>query len=225
MPQTSTEPRFNARLFGMICGLLAVLAVAAYLFTLDSDGDKPIESSGATASTSAGATIAEIRPVSVTGEDLAKFPGNGQSDPARGKVAPGLRGAAFDGSSLAIGPGKPKILVFLAHWCPHCQAEVPRLAAWLAENGPAEDVQILAVATSTSKDRPNYPPSVWLAREGFDVPVMADDESFAAARAYGLSSFPYFVALDSANKVVARTSGELEIDQFEALVDRARTAG
>ena len=36
--------------------------------------------------------------------------------------------------------GRPKIVVFLAHWCPHCQAEVPRLVDWFGENGVPDDV-------------------------------------------------------------------------------------
>ena len=33
----------------------------------------------------------------------------------------------FDGAPLTIAPtGKPMLVVFLAHWCPHCNAEIPR---------------------------------------------------------------------------------------------------
>ena len=31
--------------------------------------------------------------------------------------------------------GKAKAIFFVAHWCPHCQAEIPRLSEWLKTHG------------------------------------------------------------------------------------------
>ena len=64
--------------------------------------------------------------------------------------------------------GKPQVVVFVAHWCPHCQAEVPRLVD-LAKQGVFDGVDVTAVATGTNSDAPNYPPSAWL--EGREVAV------------------------------------------------------
>ncbi len=50
---------------------------------------------------------------------------------------------------------------------------------------------------------------------------MADSSDFAAARAFGLPAFPYFVALDSHGKVVGRTSGEISTVDFAKLVTKA----
>lgn len=100
---------------------------------------------------------------------------------------------------------------------------MPVLADWLADNGTPDDVDIYGVATATTPERPNYPPSEWLEREGFDVPVLADDDAASVAQAFGLSGFPYFVAIDADNEVVGRASGELTVEQWEALLDRART--
>jgi len=65
------------------------------------------------------------------------------------------------------------------------------------------------VSTSVSLDRPNYPPSAWLAKAGWAPPVLVDDAGSSAARAFGLTAFPYFVLVDGDGKVVARSSGEL----------------
>jgi RNA polymerase sigma factor (sigma-70 family) len=55
------------------------------------------------------------------------------TDPAVGRAIPEARGTDFEGSSVAIEhDGRPKVLLFVAHWCPHCQAEVPVVQAWLA---------------------------------------------------------------------------------------------
>lgn len=67
---------------------------------------------------------------------------------------------------------------------------------------------LYGLATSIDPDRPNYLPSAWLERESWSVPTLADAADSPAALAFGLSSFPYFVALDAENRVVARASGE-----------------
>jgi hypothetical protein len=54
------------------------------------------------------------------------------------------------------------------------------------------------------------------------VPTLADSDDKQAADAFGLSAFPFFVAVDASGEVVARTSGELTTEQFADLLDRAR---
>ena len=58
----------------------------------------------------------------------------------------------------------------------------------------------------------------WLSDAGWPVPTMADDAGNHAAEAFGLSAFPYYVAVDAEGRVVARASGELTIENVEALV-------
>jgi hypothetical protein len=52
--------------------------------------------------------------------------------------------------------------------------------------------------------------------------VIADDEAGTAATTFGLSAFPYFVAVDADGTVVARASGELTTDQFDDVVALAQ---
>ncbi len=111
--------------------------------------------------------------------------------------------------------------MFVAHWCPHCQREVPQVVKWLAA-GVADGVDMRAVATSTDAKLPNYPPSSWLAAEGFDVVTLVDSTTSDAASAYGLDAFPYFVALDANGNVTKRMSGELTEAQFTDLVAAAK---
>lgn len=195
----------------IVIGVVVVLAIIA-IFAAAMADDSKTSTEG----------LQQVGPVAVDGDPLPPMP-DGGADPAVGVVAPEVEGQSFDGSSVEIGDdGRPKVLVFLAHWCPHCQVEVPKLVDWLGDNGVPEDVDVYGIATGTSQDRPNYPPSRWLDREGWDQPTLVDSNEGNVASAFGLSAFPFFVALDSDNAVVARGSGELSIPEWEALLDAAR---
>ena len=116
------------------------------------------------------------------------------------------------------------MIVFLAHWCPHCQAEVPRVTEWLGERTLPASVDLISVSTSVSPEQPNFPPSSWLSREGWPLPVIADDGT--AAQAYGLASFPYWVFVDAEGLVLQRIGGELTTDTLDRAVEiLATTAG
>lgn len=155
--------------------------------------------------------------VSVQGDPLPVL-ADPQSDLAPGLVAPTLTGTTPDGTTLTIGPdGRAKILVFLAHWCPHCQAEVPRLTEYLRQTGGDPAVDVYGIATSTSQARPNFPPTEWLAREGWPAPVILDDQQNTAGRAFGVASFPTWVIVDGSNRVLARLTGELGSEAFPGL--------
>jgi thiol-disulfide isomerase/thioredoxin len=131
-------------------------------------------------------------------------------DPAIGKTAPTLKGRSLTGEKVTFeSTGKPRIMIFLSHSCPHCQAEVPVIVD-LAKDGKLDGVEVQTVTTNTSEDLPNYPPSEWLEGEDWPFePVLADDAKLRALLGMGGESFPYFVLIDADGKVVARASGEL----------------
>jgi cytochrome c biogenesis protein CcmG/thiol:disulfide interchange protein DsbE len=162
-----------------------------------------------------GTDIAQVRPVSVTGGPLPTTAPDGQT-------APEVAGESFDGSSVVIERGRPTLVLFLAHWCPHCQAEVPRLVEHLGGAPLPDDVDLIAVSTAASPDRPNFPPSEWLEDEGWRWPVLVDDADGSIAGAYGLPGFPYLVALDRSGDVVGTVSGEFPMEEFDRLVAAAR---
>ena len=196
---------------GAVVLALAVVAVAGSRGS--NSGGKGKEAAG----------LEQTRPVEVSGPALPQFTGE-DDDPAVGKTAPELRGASFDGTPVAITHGRPTLVLFVAHWCPHCQREVPVIAKHLRSHPLPDGVQLVTVATATSASQPNYPPSAWLEREGWKAPTLVDSSNGTAADAFGLLSYPYFVALDSAGKVVARTSGEIPTEQFDVLVKKAQQA-
>lgn len=147
----------------------------------------------------------------ISGAALDQLPA-GTDDPARGREAPGVIGADFDGEATAIDPasGDATIVLFLAHWCPHCQEEVPVVGQWLATNPLPDGVEFVSVATSTDPARPNFPPAAWLEGEAWPVPVIVDDADGTVARAYGLSAFPFWVFIAPDGTIVQRWAGALE---------------
>lgn len=155
--------------------------------------------------------------VSISGKSLPRYTGSG-NDPAVGTAAPGIESVDFQDEPASAGgaTGRPYALVFLAHWCPHCQAEVPRLVA-VGQGGKIEGVEVTAVATGTSPDQPNYPPSEWLAREDWPYGVVLDDEQGTAGNAFGLSAYPFLVFVDADGNVAGRTSGEISEEDLTAI--------
>ena len=152
--------------------------------------------------------------LTITGVELPAYEEG--RDPALGLAAPALEGESFEGSpETIVDDGRAKAIVFLAHWCPHCQREVPLIQDWIDVHGRPANVDLYSVATSNDPAQPNYPPDEWLRREGWTVPVLVDDSSGSAATAYGLTAFPYFVFVDAEGKVVARATGELTVEQLE----------
>lgn len=216
-----TSPATSARKGNLIwVGLVVAIVVIGAIAVLASKGSKDDDggSAGGTTTTLAPSTA----PVQVTGVPLDPF-GDGE-DTAVGKVIPAVSGRTLDGERITIGPAdKGQIIVFVAHWCPHCQREVPRIVEHLKTNPLPPDVGLATVSTSVNPDAGNYPPKAWLDKEQWPVPALADSPKSEAAQAYGLASFPYFVVVDKDGKVVVRTSGELTTDQWDALVKAAQT--
>lgn len=212
------HPRSTRRL-PVVPAVLAgvVLAAVVALVATRSSGDGESEETPVTAS------VQQTRPVTTAGDPLPPLQDEAGRDPAVGVLIPDVRGQSFDGTPVAITKdGRPKLIAFLAHWCPHCQKEVPVIARWLADKGGPEGVDLYAVSTSVRPQQPNYPPSRWLERERFGVVTLADDQQGTASLVFGLTAFPYFVAVDGSGKVVARATGELPVEDLELLVTAAR---
>jgi cytochrome c biogenesis protein CcmG/thiol:disulfide interchange protein DsbE len=185
-------------------GLVVIIGVIAVVV---SRGDK-------TESSASAGEVADS--VKVEGTALPPLPDSGD-DPAVGKTAPTLIGRNFAGDSVTIGPGSRKLVALVAHWCPHCQAEVPRLVE-ADKAGAFSGTDLFAVATGTRSDADNYPPSAWLESVQWPGKILLDTANSDAAQAYGLTSYPFLVLLDAQNKVIARTSGERTAEQLTAFV-------
>ena len=148
----------------------------------------------------------------VTGDSLPQFRPS-QDDSAIGSLIPEVVGADFDGNPVSIeNNGKAKMIVFLAHWCQFCQAEVPELTAWLAANEVPDNVELIAVATSIDRLKDNFPPSEWLERENWPAPVILDSAASEAYRAYGAGGFPFWALVGPDGTLLARASGAGQVN-------------
>ena len=168
--------------------------------------------------------MTETAPVDIQGDALGAIPDGGAADTAVGQPAPEASGVNFEGNEVdLLAEDQGTLLVFLAHWCPVCQREVPVIVDRFADDRP-EGVSIVGVPTSTDRSRGNYPPSAWL-REAEDWPfgVLVDSSASELAQAYGVNAFPAFVAVGADGHVKARVTGEVPPEGLERLVEAARS--
>ena len=167
----------------------------------------------------------ETGPVAVVGEPLPTFEET-TSDAAVGHPAPGFDATTFDGRTVKVRPGDGTVYViaFFAHWCPHCQAEVPKLVEWIHRDGIPSGVEVVAVSTAVYLDRKNLP-RAWFAAEGWRELVLRDSDGSEVAEAYGLRSFPYFVVVGTDGRVRARIGGSLSSDGWAYVLNQATRSG
>ena len=156
--------------------------------------------------------------IKVDGEFPPQYAGENDDNIALGLSAPTF--SAPDQNSEIFNlekNGNSKALLFLAHWCPHCQREVPVVQSFIDSNGVPPGIDVIAVATSIDRGRDNYPPQEWLEREGWSETQIYDLDR-EIGEAYGLNAFPYWVFLDKDLNVIARRTGNLPEDMVGALL-------
>jgi len=216
----------------VVIGVVVIAVVVALIVAIATSGGSSDDSSssgatdGSSAVTAPGAAsevaAAENQPVTIEGQILDPL-GDPSADSAIGAPAPLLRGYSFDGRPVTIEPGDGRsyMVVFLAHWCPHCNAEVPRLIEWKNMGMVPDGLEVVGVSTGVAADRPNYPPSEWIVEKKWPWSVMADSVTQDAAMAYGVSGYPFFTIIGADGTVKLRASGEKSIEEIDALVDAA----
>jgi thiol-disulfide isomerase/thioredoxin len=134
---------------------------------------------------------------------------------------PVVKGTSILGDQISIGDsGNPTLVFVVAHWCPHCQREVPRIVKALADR-PMEGVDLRAVSTAQSESRGNWSPAQWLQGEDWNIPTLADDEASTAGEALGADSFPKFILADGDGEIVDEQSGELSEAELDKLFTKA----
>lgn len=212
------ESAGSMKLFAYIAAVVVAAGVVGFGVTsLSSSDPEP------TASTVIGGVVpAEFQKITSVGDALEPL-GDATVDPALGKTAPTLQGYTLSGAPINIQPGangKPTLVVFLAHWCPHCNAEVPRLNEWRDKGLVPADLRVVGVTTSSRKDQANWPPSNWINDMKWQFETMADSEENDAAFAYGVDGFPFMVLLNGEGKVVSRHSGEMEVNQIQEFISK-----
>lgn len=211
----------------LLAGLILVAGLIAVLVTSlggdDDTADGSVVEVGAPVAAAdapafGGASIPEVDDVVVEGDALPAFDGAGD-DPALGMTAPVTTATSLaSGTPVTLDTGTARVIGFVAHWCPHCQAELPELTEWLGENRLPANTEFIAVSTAVSAERGNYPPSAWFNAEGWPAPVLVDDAEATLLNTYGFTGFPAFIAIDANGVVVDRIGGNVGVEGFERLV-------
>jgi thiol-disulfide isomerase/thioredoxin len=153
-----------------------------------------------------------------------------------GKPAPAIATDVFVGSRPPTLPqlrGRPVLLLFWAHWCGDCKAEVSVLARIQKEYGSR-----LAIVGPTQRygyvaQGEEAPPDIELkyideVRLKYYAPRIADfrvpvsEESF---RNYGASSTPTIVLIDASGIVRLYHPGNMTYEELKPRLDRLTTAG
>jgi thiol-disulfide isomerase/thioredoxin len=206
----------------VIAALVVVVAAAVIVALVVTGGDD--DASDTTAAVEGASGTSLFPGVTISGETLPEFSqqvAQSGDDPAVGMAAPVLSGFDYAGDPETIDPSQdgPTMVVFLAHWCPHCNREVPVLNEWRDSGDVPEGLNVVGVSTAVTADGPNYPPDEWLQRMDWTWPVLADDEASDALHAYGGTGFPTMVFVDGDGTVVQRISGEYPISAIQQYAD------
>lgn len=164
-------------------------------------------------------------PVTVEGTPISvPYPEDaGVGDPAVGLPSPVIGALDYDDAPVTIGaPGQAQVLVFLAHWCPVCDQELPTLRDVVGADGVPDGVELVLVTTGLDPGRPNWPPARWLDDAGLgDVTTVRDDVGDPLMRAFGLRAYPAWAVIDAEGTVVARRQGLLSAVSVAQLFDTA----
>jgi thiol-disulfide isomerase/thioredoxin len=211
--------------------IVLVLGVGGIVWAATRSDDSPASSATTLAPGSTTPGVPDSQPVKVTGTKLDPYDAAKKPDPAVGKDAPVLEGKNFQGEPITVDAKKngATMLVFLAHWCPHCNREVPRLNDWKHSGQVPPDLDVIGVATAVSPTSVNYPPGQWFSSKGWEWPVLVDQSkgdgaAGVGADAYGATGWPYIVIVGADGKVKVRVSGEIEISELQKIVDAAMKA-
>ena len=214
----------------IVIGVVVLVAGLAGIAVIASGGDASSNSTASEStsaadesqSTSAPGELEQNRPIAAEGDNVATLD-DSEVDPVIGTPFPVINGQSFDGTAVTIGGASdgPTLVTYLAHWCPHCNREVPELIGLNNSGGVPADMRVVGVSTAVDNTAPNYPPSEWLEGEDWPWETMADDADSSAFLLGGGSGFPYLVILDADGNILARDSGEKPADELATWIQNA----
>jgi thiol-disulfide isomerase/thioredoxin len=124
----------------------------------------------------------------------------------------------YSGAPLTVSPDGEKATVWLvwAHWCPHCQDELPELSAFWADSAEQfPNVDVVTITSSIDPTRGN-PLEAYLDGSGFTFPVLVDQDN-ELATTMGTTAFPFWVVTGPDGRVLLRRPGALGLDQMAGL--------
>jgi thiol-disulfide isomerase/thioredoxin len=146
----------------------------------------------------------------------------GQPDAALGIALGDVTGPEYySEADLTVDPadGTTRAWLVWAHWCPHCQRELPALSEWYEANAASyPNVELVSVTTSIDPGRGN-PLEPYLDELALPFPAIVDAD-LALAEQFGASAFPFWVFTGPDGTTLLRVAGFLEIAQLEEIFNQ-----
>ena len=200
-----------------------VTAVQESVATVDEKVDDL--AAGSLIAPSASGASAAVAPNAPTGY-LPPFD-QGQPDGALGVVLGDVAGIDYyTETEMTIDPtdGTARAWLIWAHWCPHCQRELPPLSDWYTENADQyTNVELISVSSSIDPARGN-PLEPYLDELQLPFPTILDPD-LALAEQFGLSAYPFWVFTAGDGTTLLRVAGYLEIDQVAEIFNQLEAQG
>ena len=162
-----------------------------------------------------------ISDTELIGEKIEISIPNSGIDTASGKISPTIKYKIL-GDDLVVNypENTPTILLFVAHWCPYCQEEIPEVIEWIQQDNVIEKgVNVVLIVTSIDSGKSNYPPDEWLFNEKWQYPVIYDDEENKIAEHFGVSYFPSWVFTENDGMIAFTHAGKITREELSKLVN------
>ena len=215
MATSTRKDRRTTLTFAFLIGVVVVILALVAILLATNDDEVTLDDGTTLDET----PITDAADVEVSGDPLPPFAPEAQ-DAAIGMPMPSFAGTDLAGDPVELAAeGGPTAVVYLAHWCPHCQNEVPEIQQLIDDGAVPDDVEIVAVATGNDSSEPNYPPNVWLHEEGWTPTTLVDDEQQTTAEASGLAAFPYWVFTDAEGAVAHRHAGAMPTEALQEVLE------
>lgn len=219
-PQGGSRRSSTRYVFPVVIGVVVLAGIAVALVFLLGRGDREQAAATSVTSTSSpqrgslgseednpasSGANAHVEDLTVSGTATANAP------------APPLAGpdvVTNEPLSLASVKGKPTLLVFWAHWCPHCQKMMPVFQQFADDHSDAFNVLTVATAIGAQPSQPQFSsPKRLMTTQDITLPTMRDGDG-AAATAYDVTGFPAMYLVDANGVLVGSAQGEMSPQQL-----------
>jgi thiol-disulfide isomerase/thioredoxin len=158
---------------------------------------------------------------SISGEKILIVDPQTKQDTFRGMNSPVIEYKIPEENIYVTYPeNTPTIFLFVAHWCPFCQEELPEVVNWIENNDVlAKGVNVVLIVTDINPNKANYPPDSWLYNERWKYPVIYDDDQSTLAEYFGVSYFPSWVFTETNGEIAFTHAGKIGVEELSKLVN------
>lgn len=137
-----------------------------------------------------------------------------------GSALPSISGVDYANTKVSVNPAAgPVTLVFIAHWCEYCKAEIQSLHAALLR-GSYEPVEPLFAVSTRHLPFLSWPPSEVLKLQDFPGKVIVDTDSSLASY-FQIRTTPTWYFTDSNGLIAKIVTGTLTPEEVNTYAKQA----